>query len=40
MLIQLMGFNKNSDRPLILQKDKIPLLVPKGVGYTINLRER
>ena len=35
-----MGFNKKGDIPHLLLKDKIPLIVPKGVGYNIAMKDR
>lgn len=37
--IKLMGWSKNSERPAILMKEKIPLIVPKGVGYGFALKD-
>ncbi len=35
-----MGFNKKGDIPQILLKDKIPLIIPKGTGYKIAMKDR
>jgi len=37
--IKLMGFNKKGDIPQILLKDKIPLIIPKGTGYKIAMKD-